>query len=250
MIDPSKRAAAVQYLAGLKDCGALQMKAEQEAASEIVKSLGLESHHDPQKNWDSLKCVAYVLSLGDVETPVLDAGSGGRCVAARWLRSLGYKNLHACDLKPADVNALMAAGIDYAQCDLTATPYPSDFFQAAVSISVIEHNVPLAAFVAEMSRILKPGGLLLISTDYWSEPVDCTGIFPYGEDAGEMKVFQPHEIEHLLAIAKAAGLDPCAPFNPATNERAVRWERVERDYTFAFLALRKLLVGKSGILRD
>lgn len=239
MIDPSKAAVALQYLASLKDCRPLQTRAEQEAASEIVKCLGLESHHDPQKNWDSLKCVAYVLSLGDFEAPVLDAGSGGRCVAAHWLRSLGYQNLYACDVVPIDPRRLAADGITFQQTDIAATPYESGFFQAVTCISVIEHGIPLDAFVAEMARILRPGGLLLLSTDYWSEPVDCTGIFPYGEEAGEMKVFHPQEIEALIALAKAAGLDPCAPFDSATTERAVRWERVDRDYTFAFLALRR-----------
>jgi SAM-dependent methyltransferase len=239
LIDPSKAAAVVQYLAGLMECRALQTKAEQQAATELVRLLGLESHHDPQKNWDSLKAIAYVLSLGDFESPVLDAGSGGRCVAARWLRHLGYKRLYACDLKAVDVKALKAAGIIYAQSDVTATPYADNFLQAVLCISVIEHNIPLQAFLAEMSRILRPGGLLLISTDYWSESVDCTGIFPYGEEAGEMKVFQPREIEQFVASAKQVGLELCAPFQPGTTERAVHWERVDREFTFAFLALGK-----------
>jgi SAM-dependent methyltransferase len=231
VIDLSKRVDAIRYLTTLTECRALQTKAEGEAATEVVKLLGLPSHHDAQKNWDCLKAVACVVGLGDLATPVLDAGSGDGCVAARWLRTIGFERVHACDLKPADKAALAAVGI--------ATPYPSGHFQAVTCISVIEHNVPLAAFAAEMARILRPGGLLLVSTDYWSEPIDCTGIYPYGREAGEMKVFQADEIEGFVSVAGEAGLEPCDVFQPETRDRAVRWDRVDREYTFAFLALRK-----------
>src|SRR3546814_14851469 len=94
-----------------------------------------------------------------------------------------------------------------------------------------------------MRRILRPGGLLLVSTDYWSEPVDCTGIFPYGREAGEMHVFSARELRELSALAAAHQLEPCSPFDPTTREKAVRWERVDRDPTFAVLAFRPRAVA-------
>ena len=104
---------------------------------------------------------------------------------------------------------------------------------------MIAHNVPLDAFAKEMARILKPGGLLLVSTDYWSEPIDCSGIYPYGYDAGEMKIIDPEELTGFVAMAEAAGMELCAPLQFETKDRAVRWERTDRDYTFGFVALRK-----------
>jgi hypothetical protein len=90
-----------------------------------------------------------------------------------------------------------------------------------------------------MARILRPGGLLLVSTDYWSQPIDCRGIFPYGEDAPEMKILTPADIEGFVADCAGAGLQLCEPLQLQTRDKAIRWERTDRDYTFTFLAFRK-----------
>ncbi len=238
-MDAAMTAAVVDYLAHLKDCRPLQTRLESDAATVLVESLGLPSHHDAQKNWDTFKCIAYIASLDDKETPVLDAGSGARVVAPRWLHQLGFKNVYACDIQGAQKDLYKGIGLHFSRQDLTSTDYEDNFFQAVTCISVIEHNVPLDAFAKEMARILKPGGLLLVSTDYWSEFIDCSGIYPYGFDAGEMKIIDPEEFTSFVNMAEAAGMELCAPLQFETTDRAVRWERTDRDYTFGFVALRK-----------
>src|SRR3546814_2079140 len=135
---------------------------------------------------------------------------------------LGYRELYACDLLRKAPGFFETYGIRFSVQDLTRTDYPDAFFQAVTCVSVIEHNVDLAGFCAEMRRILRPGGLLLVSTDYWSEPVDCTGIFPYGREAGEMHVFSARELRELSALAAAHQLEPCSPFDPTTREKIGR----------------------------
>lgn len=229
----------VAYIGNVRAVGPLQTKSEQSAASRLVELLGLESHHDRQKNWDTLKCLVYLLAEVDRDGPILDAGSGAKAVILHWLSALGYRRLYACDVAPAEPGVFARHGIQFTKQDLTETCYPDKFFQAVTSISVIEHNVPLKEFVTEMSRILKPGGLLLVSTDYWPEPIDCSGIYPYGEASGEMKLFDKTSISQLIDLAKEASFEFCQTPFFAAKERAVRWERVDRDYTFFFLALRK-----------
>ena len=238
-MDPALTSAVVDYIAHLKDCRPLQTRLESDAATAFVESLGLPSHHDAQKNWDTYKCVNYVAASGDFETPVLDAGSGARVVAPRWFRQLGYKNVYACDVQGAQKDLYKNLGIHFSVQDLTATNYEDAFFQAVTCISVIEHGVELGGFAREMARILRPGGLLLVSTDYWSEPIDCSGIFPYGEEAPEMKILTPADIESFVADCAAAGLELCSPLQLQTRDKAIRWERTDRDYTFIFLAFRK-----------
>jgi SAM-dependent methyltransferase len=231
--------AVADYVAHLKDCRPLQTRLESDAATAFVESLGLPSHHDAQKNWDTYKCLNYVIAGGDMETPVLDAGSGARVVAPRWFRQLGFRNVYACDVQGAQKDLYKNLGINFSVQDLTATNYEDAFFQAVTCISVIEHNVPLDKFAKEMGRILKPGGLLLVSTDYWSEFVDCSGIYPYSFEAGEMKIITPDDMNEFTDMARENGMEPCEPLQFATTDKAVRWERTDRDYTFYFAAYRK-----------
>ena len=238
-MDPALTSAVVDYLAHLKDCRPLQTRLETDAATALVEALGLPSHHDSQKNWDTFKCISYIASTGDKETPVLDAGSGARVVAPRWLRQLGYQNVYACDMQGAQKDLYKNLGIKFSVQNLTETNYEDAFFQAVTCISVIEHNVPLDKFAEEMGRILKPGGLLLVSTDYWSEYIDCEGIYPYTFEAGEMKIITPKDMTEFTEMARENGMEPCEPLQFETTDKAVRWERTDRDYTFYFAAYRK-----------
>ena len=58
-------------------------------------------------------------------------------------------------------------------------------------MSVIEHGVPLEPFLAETARILPPGGLLVVSTDYDQDPPDTAGHTAYGQP---VHIFSPAEI--------------------------------------------------------
>jgi SAM-dependent methyltransferase len=227
----------MRFMKRIDACSALLNRSEIEGASIMADLLGLPSHHDPQKNWDCMKSLNYILEEGDIITPVLDAGSGSNSVILKWLNLLGYEKLYACDVRH---KAVKSSFINYSTQDITKTNYPDGYFQAITSISVIEHGVPIDKFTVEMARILRPGGILLVSTDYWDKPIDCKGIYPYGEVMGEMMILQPHEIQELSQTALKNGLKLCAPLELRVDEKAVRWERVNREYTFIFLAFRKV----------
>lgn len=229
----------LQFLATARDNNALQSKAENAAVSALLSLLDLPPHHDAQKNWDSFKALLAILALTGPDARVLDVGASLSCIL-RWLKRLGYDDLHACDVKDSGKKYYEDLKVSFTVQDLTHTRYPDQHFDAITSISVIEHNVDLNQYLVEMKRLLRPGGLLISSTDYWSAPVDCTGIFPYGEQWGQMKVFQPDELEGFVRLAESHGFAATGPLDLSTREKAVRWERVDRDYTFAFIALRKL----------
>ena len=120
--------------------------------------------------------------------------------------------------------------------DLTRTTFDEASFDAVACLSVIEHGVPLDAYVREMARILKPDGLLITSTDFWCEPVDTGGQEAYGVP---IRIFTPVDMEAWLAMAADAGLVPTAAVDLACDERVVTWQGVGLRYTFVNVVLEK-----------
>ena len=97
---------------------------------------------------------------------LLDVGCGKGRWFALWSSSLPKCEIHGCDLSPA---AIKFAGEHYPYASLQANtqenlPYPDSHFDMVVSLEVIEHVPDRDGFVAELTRVLKPGGLCLITT--------------------------------------------------------------------------------------
>ncbi len=64
----------------------------------------------------------------------------------------------------AQLRARRSNIVDVRLEDMTRTALPSQSFDAAVSVEVIEHVPDDAAFVAQIARILKPGGFAYLTT--------------------------------------------------------------------------------------
>ena len=88
--------------------------------------------------------------------------------------------------------------ITYAHGDITATTFNDNFFDAVTCLSVIEHGVNVDSFFREMKRIEKPGGILVLSTDYWDSKIDTGHIRAFDS---EFKVFDRIELEELFSVA-------------------------------------------------
>jgi len=74
--------------------------------------------------------------------------------------------------------------------DLTRIPFPDASFDFLTSVSVIEHIPAVERAIAEMFRVLKPGGRLLLTTD-------CS---PAGKPyAHGERYFSPAELEKIFA---------------------------------------------------
>jgi len=212
---------------------ALLSRADYERAIAELERCGLPPHPDPPKNWDALVALGLVLAETDASASVLDAGAAPYSTLLPWLSMLGYERLWGIDLAERATRRL--GPIVYERGDVTRTRFPDDMFDAVTCLSVIEHGVDLDAYLAETARILRSGGLLVMSTDYWSEPVDTRGRSAYG---APLTIFGPRAIEALVERAGEHGFAPLVPLDLRTGERAVEWREHRLRYTFVTVALR------------
>jgi SAM-dependent methyltransferase len=99
---------------------------------------------------------------GHMET-VVDLGCGGGD-SARYLDGM-YDHYLGCDVVRYDAFP-NAKSIQFKHVDLNRTPYPVDSASARVVVSVetIEHIENPRALVREMARIVRPGGLIVVTT--------------------------------------------------------------------------------------
>lgn len=148
-------------------------------------------------------------------------------VGSRW-------NVTATDLndpllfsrwKPSAV-ALGLTGIEWAYEDARALPYPDESYDAAYSVSVIEH-IPGdgdRAALTEMARIVRPGGIVIVEVplrhayeersaayDSKGAPIEGSGFYERYYDAGalERRLNAPHlRLRSRLLLGEHLAIDP------------------------------------------
>ncbi|NAZ82939.1 glycosyltransferase [Kineococcus sp. R8] len=229
---------------GVPRTGVLHDTAEVADALAQTRRLRLPAHPDAPKNWDALGAVAAVLTLADDGSRtarVLDAGSARYSPVLPWLRLYGLGGERGA---LAGINLEFGAtvhrdGVEFRHGDVTATGLADASLDAVTCMSVIEHGVPVEAFLTETARVLRPGGVLALSTDYDQDPPDTTGITAYG---APVRIFGPDDLRELTGVASGVGLELVGELTDevlAHPERPVHWKRTGLDYTFVLLTFRK-----------
>ena len=221
----------------------LRTAAQWQGAVSEARRLRLPLHRDQPKNWDALGAVGAVLALGGrggaLPRRVMDAGSARYSSVLPWLRLYGVGD-EVGDL--LSINLEFGApvhrdGVTFRQGDVTATGLAAGSLDAITCMSVIEHGVPLQGFLAESARVLRPGGVLCVSTDYDQDPPDTTGVTAYGT---AVRIFGPDDIRAFIADAARVGLELVGGEPDfAHTERPVHWKRTGLDYTFILLTFRR-----------
>ena len=105
-------------------------------------------------------------------------------------------------------------------------------FDAITCLSVIEHGVNLKHYFREMSRILKPGGVLITSADYFEPKINTDEMRAYGTP---VTVFSKNDIEEALLIAEQYGLRLTSPLDYACKEKVINWERLGWNLPLLYL---------------
>lgn len=203
------------------------LKSEDEIAAAVLqaKALGLPLHRDRAKNWDSLAALDCLLGCVPRTGAILDAGAALYSMILPWLFLYGYRNLTGIDVIYGGV--IRRGSIRYEPGNLISTRFPNETFDAVTCLSVIEHGVEPERYFREMARILKPGGVLITSTDYWADGRDTQGKHAFG---APVKVFSQVDIAAMLALATDVGFRLTSPLDVKCGAPAIRW--LGLTYTF------------------
>jgi SAM-dependent methyltransferase len=206
----------------------------------------LTQHKTPQKNWDH-HLLLELLADSPKDSRILDLGSGGGLTLVL-LNELGFTNVQGLDFIAPPirfknrVTRLLKPTV-FQPCyhilkgDLQDTGLPSGEWDFITCISVLEHGVDPDKFLREASRLLAPGGRVLVTFDYWENF--------RAEDHPDMKIFDlpwnifnREQVARMIESAADHGLTPLDGSEiPPCRDRVVHY--AERDYTFMAVALRK-----------
>ena len=189
----------------------------------------------PAKSWDALRACNFLLHNLATDRPVLDVGGvPDYSYVSTWLAHWGFEvdvvnRSLDCDFTAADGRVRFTRG------DATRTPYADGHFAAATCLSVIEHVVDRDPLFRELRRIVAPGGYLVVSTDFWHEPIDTGDRQKFGTP---VRVFTREGVEGLLEHAARHGFRPTGMIDYRCEETTVEWLGLR--YTFVDFALRRL----------
>lgn len=91
---------------------------------------------------------------------ILDVGAGTGATSRALAK---YGRVLAVDFSPEAVSIARGRGLDVARMDARALGLPDASFDLVVALDMIEHLEDDAAAVRELCRVLKPGGVLLVT---------------------------------------------------------------------------------------
>jgi ubiquinone/menaquinone biosynthesis C-methylase UbiE len=101
------------------------------------------------------QAAALVRRVGEGRS-LLEVGCGTGLVLERVARFAG--NAQGIDLSPGMLERARARGLAVQEADATALPFPDATFDVAYSFKVLAHVLQVDRALAEMARVVRPGG--------------------------------------------------------------------------------------------
>jgi 2-polyprenyl-3-methyl-5-hydroxy-6-metoxy-1,4-benzoquinol methylase len=197
-------------------CGQLLSAASAARYAETMEQFNAEHFNAPQGRelarrqsvaHRRLSRIAALIGKPPAQMRVLDVGcSRGQFVAAAIAE--GYR-AEGVEPAPRIAEAARAAGLPVKTGLLEDQHYPDASFDALTLFEVIEHLRQPLPLLAECRRVLKPGGILLVSTanaESWTAAVMGArwDYFDMEKDGGHISFYNPRS---MAKIAVAAGFE-------------------------------------------
>ncbi|HTC15465.1 MAG TPA: class I SAM-dependent methyltransferase [Steroidobacteraceae bacterium] len=160
------------------------------------------------------------------------------------------------DISIPALAALRGRGGQVVQGQVRALPFADQTFDLVCALDIIEHVDDDAGALAELTRVVRPGGMVLLST-----PLHAARWTSFDEFVGHKRRYQPQQLlaklaEHQLTIERSAvfGMQPRSSrlldigiwWLVHHRERAMWW--YNRAYTHVALRLQKPLHLQPGMI--
>jgi len=173
-----------------------------------------------------------IIMQTDISAFILDVGCNGSPILPL-LRRLGFMNLYGCDLLlkkgiSAAIELYEEKTFDISIQDLEKTRFQNNTFDFVTSLSVIEHGINIQNYFKEMNRIIKKGGLLLTSTDYWPDKIVILVNTDVNPKNSPDNIFSRREIEEdVISIAERNGFLLTEPIDFTHGGKVIHWNFLE-----------------------
>jgi ubiquinone/menaquinone biosynthesis C-methylase UbiE len=117
-------------------------------------------HHGYHALIDDLEIEATAPHVG--RGPVLEAGCGTGLILQRLAQLNNGRPTVGIDLSAGMLRVARSRGLAIAQASVDALPFPDQSFDTVVSFKVLAHVPQIERALAELARVTRPGGYLLL----------------------------------------------------------------------------------------
>jgi len=145
----------------------------------------------------------------------------------------------------AEGEAVPPAGAVALSADATRLPFPDGSFDAVIAAEILEHLPDDAAALAEIARVVRPGGTVAVTVPAWLPERICWALSAeyHNVPGGHVRIFTRAELTTKLT---AAGLTPAGAHHAHGLHSAYWWLKcavgVHDDVHPAVRAYHRLLV--------
>jgi len=177
---------------------------------------------------------------------VVDVGTADGLMLDDLRRRMGPLIFLGVDLSFALLRANQTEGVFKAQGDALSMPVKSGIADAVIATAVIEHVPDASAMLQECARMLRPGGLLVLTTpDPLMERVaSAIGVL---KEAGHQHLFKSAELRQLVQENGFVVLEARKfMFSPVGFPAEKAIERVLGPLGLSLIMANQLLVARRG----
>ena len=142
------------------------------------------------------KIVQKLLSVDLIRKDILEVGVGmGTAAAALMVVYLGAFNYKGTDTSEKNVKqAKDSFNLDVQQANISSLPFPDSSFDVVIALDVLEHVEDKEAGFAEINRVLRPYGKIVIN-------------IPLSESKHDVEQEFGFDVDDLYRLLQVCGMD-------------------------------------------